>query len=419
MDLCDVLMIGSLGVEHLAAVAFANGILIVPQAMIMGLSSAIAMRISRLSSSSPDYREASRNVVFAGIGLCVVTAACFCLGLWILGGSLSLFGQEQAVVRLSREYFYCGALSLIPMALFNSCKQVSDGKGNTRAGGCALLLHVLCTLGINYLLIFGAGSIPSLGIKGAALGNLVSRCLLAICYAWFLRWAYPEIFAGIKRLRVKTLRQEIPGLLALGGPTSMQMLFEMGIFSVAALTAGTLGAQYLATHEVVVKCISTAFMLPFSLSIAASIRVSQALGSGMAHRAKEIGLTTLALALLVLLATSSGLFLGRFYLPEFLTHGNVKGEVVADIFALASLFHLFDGVQIVTLGILRGFFDTKLPSMITFVAYWLICFPVALIGRFIGLSGAEGLWCLWIGLMLGFAGAAVLLVLRFIYLCRE
>jgi MATE family multidrug resistance protein len=199
-------------------------------------------------------------------------------------------------------------------------------------------------------------------------------------------------------------------LLRLGGPAGGMLLFEAGIFSAAALMMGWLGTVALAAHQIALGCASFAFMFPLGMSMAVSLRISRAHGEGRPEAVRAIGFGALATGL-VYMAGCALVFVAA---GPFITAGFTPAPDVAALatrlLVVAALFQLFDGGQVISVGALRGLHDVRVPTVITFVAYWVISLPI---GYGLAFHTALGPVGVWVGLAIGLGSAAVLLSWRF------
>ena len=200
-------------------------------------------------------------------------------------------------------------------------------------------------------------------------------------------------------------------MLQMGVPTAGCLLFESGAFAAAALMMGWLGATALAAHQIALSCAAFTFMFPLGLSMAASIRISKALGEGRREVLRAIGFGALGFSSLLML-TFALVFAGAGgWLARGFTTDPAVIALAAQLLVVAAVFQLFDGGQVVSSGILRGLTDVKVPTVITFIAYWVVSLPLAALLAFRTPLGPVGIWT---GLAAGLASAAVLLAWRFV-----
>jgi MATE family multidrug resistance protein len=250
---------------------------------------------------------------------------------------------------------------------------------------------------------------PALGLVGSGLATLLARCVAVVVIGIWLRRS--NTFAAVRSVpRCGWERARFRALFGLGVPAAGGLLFESGAFGVAALMMGWLGATALAAHQIALSCASFTFMFPLGLAIAVSMRISRALGEGRRDSLRPIGFGALGLSSLAML--TSAMVFG--FAGEHLARGfSMDADVIAaaaQLLAVAAVFQLFDGAQVVGSGALRGLADVKLPTLITLIAYWGLAIPG---GYFVGVRGGLGPVGIWGALAVGLAFAAVFLGLRF------
>lgn len=413
MEIIDAIMIGRLGVKPLAAGAFSNGIVSIFIIVGTGFSTAVSTLVAR--ANGPEKKCEFSDIISTSLWITLGVGLLLTLCLELIRNHLHLFGQDPTVVSLAPGYFFMIQCSLVPQMLFQIYKQFTDGMGNSTEGSIALLLSLLCNGFLNWIFIYGNLGFPELGLLGAGLGTLLSRVFLLIGYLVFLslKHEYKGItFFSFPRESFKKYAVLIAGI---GLPASLQYLFEAGIFSMATVMAGWIDAITLASHQILLKVSSTCFMLPLSLSFAASIQVGKEIGQNNGLRARQIGFAILVLTLLMMTVVGAFLWYYRFQIPGAFVDVREVLELSASLLFIAALFQIFDGTQAVAIGILRGYLDTKVPVVFTFISYWVVSFPAAYLFAFVLDGGLKGLWY---GLMLGLISSSFLLNFRFYRLSK-
>jgi MATE family multidrug resistance protein len=278
---------------------------------------------------------------------------------------------------------------------------------------------------INYVLIFGKLGFPQMGIIGAAIGTLVSRVIMFI-FLFFLLYKRDVIRKYISYIFKFIINTEmIKKIVSLGLPTSLQMLFEVGIFTAAIWLSGLLGEITQAANQIVLNISSMTFMIASGLSVSAAIRAGNQKGLNNYKELKRISLSILLLGIIFATVFSLLIFFLRNALPYIYIdisdslnyHKNL--EIVgkaATLFIVVSLFQLFDSAQVIILGTLRGMQDVIIPTIIVFIAYWVVGFPVSYYFGDISQYKEIGIW---FGLLCGLLFSSVFLYLRFIYLTNR
>jgi multidrug resistance protein, MATE family len=242
-----------------------------------------------------------------------------------------------------------------------------------------------------------------MGLTGSGVATLLARTLAVTTISfWIRREQAPATGLEWRRFRA---------MLVMGVPAAVSLLFEIGAFSVAALLMGTLGAVALAAHQVALSCAAFTFMVPLGLSMAVSIRVSKASGEGRGAAVRPIVFGVLGLTVLIMGTTALVFTLGGGWLARAFTPDLAVVALATHLLVVAAIFQLFDGSQVVAIGALRGLQDVRVPTIITFVAYWIVALPLA---YFLAMHTALGPIGVWVGLAGGLACAAMLLITRFV-----
>lgn len=309
--------------------------------------------------------------------------------------------------------------------MFQAFKQFSDGLSETRYPMYAILLANVVNVVINYLLIFGNWGFPRLGIVGAAIGTLASRVVMFLFLTWVLH-RKKSLKPYLVQMRFTVLdNRMIKKLTHLGIPSALQMLFEVAVFTAAIWLSGVLGKNSQAANQIALNLASMTFMVAMGLSVAATVRVGNQKGLQNFPELKRIAMSVFLLTLLIELVFAIVFLLFRHYLPTLyldensLIHQQDIAEVLhvsAQLLLVAAFFQISDGLQVVALGALRGLQDVKIPTLITFFAYWVVGFPVSF---YVGLETEYKSMGIWLGLLAGLTTAAILLYLRFIFLTNK
>ena len=412
MGVTDSVMIGHVGTVPLAASAFANSLFML--AFLVGIG--VLMSVSVLAARAHGARQPRDCAEYLRHGMLVgvLWAICGASLMFLAGSRLEFFDQPAEVLAEVQPYFQIIALSLIPTLIFQVLRQFSEAVGHPWGPMRILLGSVLLNVLLNWVLIFGHWGAPALGLEGAGWATLISRCVAVIgLWAWLrhrseVRAEWPGM-GGNLRWSAAISGQHLREMLGIGVPAAGQLLFEAGAFASAALMMGWLGTAALAAHQIALSCASCAFMVPLGLAIATSVRIGSAVGEGRTDALRTIGFGSLgagvgvAIGFTLLFALAGPLIVSGF------THETKVAELAVRLLVVAAFFQIFDGGQVIGSGALRGLADVKVPTGITFVAYWLIALPT---GYFFGVRGIGPLG-VWVGLAVGLAAAAILLALRF------
>lgn len=407
MGVADTIMVGHLSTLALAACSFANNILIVIAVAGYGVMTAVSVRVSHAHGAGT--APAMARALHAGIGLAIMGGVLAAILLHSVYPALHHLGQAPGVVEEARGYLLVVGWSLVPAWLIAAARNYLDAQSRPWPAFWIMIGGVLMNVLLNWLFIFGKLGVPALGLTGAGLATLLSRILTAIALAWFLLRSRLRPFLAHRFDR--TWWSEQWELLRLGLPAGLQLLSEVGAFATAALLVGRLGEVPLAAHQIAITCASTTFMFPLGIAMASTVRIAQARGANRAELLRPIAAGAWAAGLLLMTLFAAILLLGSSRIASMFVHDPAVIELAASLLVIAGLFQIFDGVQVVGSGLLRGLRDTKGPMLITVAAYWLIALPMGSLLAFEARYGARGMW---IGLAVGLAVAAVLLVRRFL-----
>ena len=419
----DNVMVGQLGAAELAAVSLGNSFFFLAMSLAIGFATAITPIVAEADSSKniTGVRDALKH----GLILCSIMGVSLYLLLMLVKPIMFEMNQPIEVVKLAIPYLNFIALSIIPLTIFEALKRFSDGLSNTKYPMYATVLANVINIALNYLLIFGYYGFPKLGITGAAIGTLVSRIIMAI-FLWIIFINKEKFKKYIFNLNFKIINSSIfKKIIDLGFPSALQMLFEVGIFTCAIWLSGVLGKNFQAANQIAFNLSAMTFMIGVGLNVAAMIRVGNQKGLADFVSLRRIAFSIFLLVILIEIVFASMFFTLRDWLPTlYLDTENVaklieNQEVImiaSELLIIVALFQIFDGLQVVILGALRGMQDVKIPTIMTFIAYWLIGFPIC---YYLGLYTPLKSTGIWIGLLSGLASAAIMLYIRFNYLTKK
>ena len=410
----DTLMIGRVGVVALAGAAFSNALSNILYIGGLGFLISVSVLVSHAHGAGKE-REAG-EVLRRGLALALSIGFLIFALIWISFPFLHLLGQPEEVIEEAKPYLWIIGLSM-PVALATTCfKNFSEAQNAPWPGFWTGFASVLLNVFLNWVLIYGNLGMPALGLTGAGIATLLSRIAnLLFLVIWLKRDARFDASWPRRWLAQYTWRP-IAGMLRLGFPIALQLIMEVGAFGAATLLMGWIGVVEIAAHQIALTYASTTFMIPLGISLAVAIRVGQVIGAGESHRARPIGFGACAFG-----AALSTLFAAFFIgfnesLVGLFTRDPATLSVGAILLITAGLFQLFDAIQVLSAGALRGCKDVRIPTYIVFAAYWVFGIPVGALLAF-GLEiGAPGVW---IGLASGLAAAAGGLLWRFVVVTRS
>jgi MATE family multidrug resistance protein len=405
IGITDAAMIGRVGTVELAASAFTGGIFGLFYIVGIGMLLPVGVFTARDHGAKDDAGCAAWLKHGKAMAL-VAAGACFVI-LLVLSTQLHRFGQPPEVVAVVRPYFLLCSLSLIPVFYFQVQRQYLDALGRPWVGTTIMLVDVGLNALFNWMLIWGHWGMPALGLTGAGVATLLVRTMAVGIIALWLRHE-PSAGGGFKRRRFREM-------LHMGVPAAGSLLFESGAFAAAMLMMGWLGATALAAHQVALSCAAFTFMFPLGLSMATSIRISKALGAGRRDALRAIGFGSFGFGCALMFCFAMIFVAGGRLLAAGFTADPAVIALAAQLLIVAAIFQLFDGGQVIAAGALRGLTDVKVPTLITFIAYWVLSLPLGYVLAFHTALGPVGIWT---GLAGGLACAAVLLGWRFHRLTR-
>ena len=419
----DNVMVGQMGTAELAAVSLGNSFLFIAMSLGIGFSTAITPLVAE-SDSEANFAS-GQSVLKHGVFLCTLLSVAL-FGLILLGKPLmSLMQQPEEVVALALPYLDLVAISLIPLIIFQAFKQFSDGMSKTVFPMYATIIANIINVLLNYVLIFGKFGFPQMGIVGAAIGTLISRgAMLVILIVLLKRNKKTAPFlAGLNFRNIQ--KRMSKKLLNLGFPSALQMFFEVALFTAAIWLSGVLGKNIQAANQIALNLASMTFMFAMGLGVTAMIRVGNQKGLRNFTELRRVAQSIFLLGLLFAIGFAVIFMLFRFSLPNLYVNVNDLSQIqdtrevvasAASLLLLAAIFQISDSVQVMVLGALRGMQDVKIPTLITFISYWVIGFPVC---YFLGKPNMFGGVGIWIGLLFGLTTASVLMYLRFQYLTKK
>ncbi len=408
VGLVDTLMVGQLGTTELAAVSFANSIFILGFVISIGLAYAVTPMVGK--SHGAEDRKKCGYWLKQGLWINIISAVML-IGVMVGVSFLMPFiGQEEQVVKYAKPYYFLLVSSMLPFAVFMVFKQFAEGIANTRIAMVVTLLANVINILLNYLLIFGKIGLPELGLNGAGWATLISRIFMAIVFV-VLFWNLP-FFDKYKQAYLKTklnLREAFE-VLRVGFPIGGQMFIEVFAFSMGAIMMGWIGQVQLAAHQIVITLASLTYMMSLGLSSAATIKVSNFLGA-KDYKSLKYAAYAILHKVIVFMAVNGILFyVFREAIPALFVNDQEVVMIAAQLMIVAGVFQIFDGLQAVWIGILRGLQDVNMPSVIAFVTWILIALPICYICGFVLNFGAAGVW---FGYLSGLMIASILLQFRF------
>jgi MATE family multidrug resistance protein len=408
VSVADSVMAGQIGTLQLAAASLGNSIFTIVLVFGLGISYSMTPLVARADGRKNYTRIAL--ILLNGLILNTLVGVLLFLAFWGLSPLIAHLNQPEEVVRLAIPYVNILFLSMVPLMVFQACKQFAEGLSLTKQSMYISIFANILNVGLNYVLIYGKLGMPAMGLNGAAWATLISRVIMAIMMGMFI-YLSPRFGRYRKYLRRQYISwSHMKRMFQIGLPISLQMIFEMGAFSFSAIMIGWMGARELAAHQIALNVASVTYMMASGISAAATIRVGKLRGLGDAHGVHLAGYSSLILGALFMAFTAVLIILCKDLIPQFYVKDTSVHVLASQLLIIAAIFQLSDGVQVVGLGALRGLEDVKVPSMISLFSYWLIALPA---GYALGFWAGFGAVGIWLGLFTGLTIAAVLLFFRF------
>jgi len=403
----DTIMVGRLGPAAIGAVALGNAVCYTPSlfgvGLMLGLDTLVAQSYGR-----QDHDECHRWLA-QGVYLACIAAPLIMALIALASFGFLRFGITPEVAGPAGGYLRILNWATLPLLLYQCTRRYLQGVGQVRVVTVTYVLANLVNWLGNWVFIYGKLGMPALGVNGSALSTVAARILMAAAltgFAWryergrghplFRHWAAPQI-ARLRRL------------VRLGAPAAGQILLEVGAWNLATFSVGYLTPVALATHQIVLNYASITYMVPLGVSAAAAVSVGHAVGAGDPARARRAGWLALSLGASFMLLAAIVFLVMPGPLIRLYTHDPQVLAVGPGLLVIVAAFEVFDGIQSVSTGALRGLGETRIPMLANLVGYWALGLPL---GLFLCFGMRQGIRGLWIGLTLALIVISTLLLLR-------
>ena len=415
MNLIDTVLAGHLDAHTLGAVALGSNVWVLAIITIIGTMMALQPSVAQLRGAGRQgeigavFRQALWLALPLGLGLGLATAF---LGPMLFG----LIGVDASLVADASAFLRAIAWGAPALAVFFALRGLSEGMGLTRPTMYFSMLGLVLLGPLGYVLMYGALGIPRLGAFGCGLATAIVLWLQCAAFALYVgrrsRYRDLHLLARFDRPHWRTLGE----LLNIGLPIAVTLLMEAGLFVAVALFIGKLGTDTIASHQIAINIASVVFMIPLGIALATTVRVGYARGRGDGQGVRQAAAVGMLLTLGMQIISAGLLFSLPERIASMYTSDAAVITLAAQLLTLAAIFQLSDGVQVASNGALRGLKDTRLPMLISGVAYWGIGMPV---GYWLAFSRNLGAAGMWMGLIAGLSVAAVLLTTRFWSIARK
>ncbi|HWY10292.1 MAG TPA: MATE family efflux transporter [Bacteroidia bacterium] len=388
--MADNYFLGGIGKTELAAGVSANGIFVLLLVFCIGMSYSSTPLVSSAHVNDNLERKALlfKNSLF--LNTSVATLAFIIM--FFLTPLMDQMDQPPDVVKLSKPFFDVLVFSMIPISLFFTCKQYAEGLSNTRAAMYISIVGNLLNIVLNYALIYGKWGLPVIGYMGAAWATFIARCFMGFAFLGYI--FYNPKTSDIKLFfrKVKVGGEALLSLWKIGINSGMQFTFEVAAFVIALFMAGKFGKEQIDAHGIAITLASFTYMFASGISSASTIRVSNFAAEKNKAEVKKAGNMAVLLVL-----TCMGFFaiiftLLNHVLPRFFTNDEAILDLSSKLLLIAAVFQLFDGLQVTSIGMLRGMEDVKFPTYITLLGYWILALPLAYVLGFVCKLEVIGIW---------------------------
>ena len=405
MGTVDTMMVGRVSAEAIGAVSLGTALFLAVAIFGMGLLLGLDTLVSQAFGAG--RIDDCHRCFFQGVYLSLALAPVLMLVVYLLVHMLGAWGTDPEVAALTVPYVEKVTWSLLPLLLYASFRRYLQAMGLVQPVMFVLITANVVNAIVNWLLIFGNWGAPTLGVVGAGWATFISRSYMAGGLFLYILYNDHRRRTGLFSVSFAFDPSRMRELLTLGFPAAAQITLELGVFAVATALAGRLDSVSLAAHQIALTAASITFMVPLGVSSAGAVRVGQALGRGEPRSAGQAGWMALILGA-GFMALSALCFLSfRSQILRAFTSDEAVLTAGVSLLFVAAFFQLFDGIQVVATGILRGAGDTRTPMLSNLVGHWFLGLPIGVTLCFILDWGVVGLW---IGLSIGLIGVGIVLL---------
>ena len=415
----DNAMVGQLGTSELAAISLGNSFVFLAMSFGIGFSTAITTLIAE--SDTQNDKKKTKSILSNGIIICSILGLILTALVLFSKPIIYYMGQPEIVVGLAYPYITLVAISLFPLIIFQSFKQFSDGLSFTKIAMISTIIANIINIVLNYILIYGEFGFPRLELIGAGIGTLVSRFIMVIVIIYLIKSNVKTNQYINNIFSFEYSSKIIKKIFNLGYPSALQMMFEVGFFISGIWVCGIIGINYQAANQIALNLSSLTFMVALGLSVAATIRVGNQKGLNDYKNLKRIAISIFLITIFIEFVFALIFIIFSDLLPWLYLDNNGSSDVLetvslaSKLLIVVSLFQIFDGIQIVAQGALRGIQDVKIPSLICFLSYVVFGIPIMI---YLGLYTELKATGVWIGFLIGLLIASILLSIRFFKKCN-
>ena len=408
MGVVDSIMVGELGAVPLAGASLGNSMFILIFIIGLGVSMSVTPLIAilvgakRFQECGIYFRQSL--IVNIVLGLILMSVVFFTSNLF------EYLNQPLAVAEQASSYTKIIALSIMPAMLFHTYKQFIEGFSIMKPAMIIAIVANIINAFANWVFIYGNIGMPALGLNGAGWATFFSRVFMVfVIMLYVMNKEYFKQFDvnfHFKKINFPVIKK----ILSIGLPSGFQYFFEVGAFSFAVIMIGWLGTNQLAAHQIAINLASITFMVVLGISAAGGIRVGNKVGKKDVVEVRKAGFTAVIMGASIMFTFGVIFIVLNEFLPTLYIDNEDVIRIASSLIVIAALFQISDGIQGVGIGVLRGLTDVKIPTLITFIAYWVLALPIGYLFGFVFHFGVEGVW---VGLLLGLTASAAMLTIRF------
>jgi MATE family multidrug resistance protein len=414
----DTLMAGRYGADDLTGVAIGYSLWMPIFLFVVGVLNAQQPLISGFNGARL-YKHVT-PVAWHGIYLALIAALIAMMGLNQVSPLLQWLSMEPAPAAITTGYLFAFSMGIPPILLIISLRGLTDGLGHTRIIMVFTLIAIAINAPLNYVLIFGKFGMPAMGGVGCGWATTIANWIALLALWIYLHRATAFKDYHLWSHRIGPRLQHFKDLLRLGIPIGFTIFVEATMFSVIAIMIVPLGSIVVAGHQIALNIVSVLFMVPLSLGMALTLRISFLVGADQCESARLVARSSVFFALGIALSFAGMLLLSRSSLAGLYTNNNEVLEKATYLLFFGAIFQLADVMQVSAINALRGFKDTRIPMYIMLFSFWVIGIPLGYILTFNDwITEPMGAAGFWIGLTAGLAHAALWLILRVIWISRK
>ena len=410
VHMADGMIVGHFaGTVQLAAVSLVNSLFMLILVLGLGISYGLTPLIAQANGSKNEEEcgKLLSNSLLINLSASIILYA---LVLLVQYKVIDHIGQSPDVVLHAKPYLQFMGISIFPLMIFQAFKQFTEGLGFTKQAMMISIWGNVINVILGIIFVKGMFGIKSMGVSGVGLSTLIDRVLMAVAMGSYVFYSknFKTYLAQFKLFFFDISR--IKKIVKLGAPVAMQYSFEISAFSGAGILIGTIGKIEQASHFTALSLAAFTYMLASGIANAATIKTGNNFGAKDYKSLRLSAIASYHIVIVFMSFTALIFMLANNYLPFIYTSDPTVIGIAAQLLILAGFFQLFDGTQVVGLGVLRGLGDVNMPTFITFLSYWVIGIPV---GYLLGFQFGMGVKGIWYGLTFGLLTASILLFIRF------